>query len=175
LLCLQDEDYRSAGDKGIAMKAACRTSKPGAGRAALICLGVGLTAAACSDRTQPIAARTPPLPSTSFDGRYEGTVRVIGTAVGMKVQDCETTPRIAIDVRNNRFVYVQPHPNVATQVPELREKTTPTYRATISPNGTISGLSDQTGATMTGRVSGTRMTGEVYGLLCYYSFTADRT
>ena len=58
--------------------------------------------------------------------------------------------------------------------PGLRDAATSIYNASIAPDGTIKGLSNETNTVMDGRVSGTRMTGQVYGLLCYYAFAADR-
>ena len=153
------------------MNTGTRWGKLSAARAAAILLATGLAASACSAPPPGMAASlSPPI---SFDGRYVGTVRVTGTAGGMRMRDCEVPSRISLDVRNNQFVYAQPHPHAAAQLPEPREKTTPIYRATIGQDGTITGISDQTNATMTGRVADGRMSGEIYGLLCYYSFTAD--
>jgi hypothetical protein len=74
---------------------------------------------------------------------------------------------------------VTPHPAAVGATPSLRNSATPVYttspvhNAFIAPDGTIKGLSNDTNTTMDGRVAGTRMTGQVNGLLCYYAFTAD--
>jgi hypothetical protein len=127
--------------------------------------------AGSAPRGQPVA----PVPAVvSHDGRYEGTVQVTGASMGVNQRDCQTTPRITIDVKDNRFSFAQPHPNVERSTPTLRDTSTPVYDATIRPDGTIVGISPQTNATMEGRVSGTRMSAQIYGLLCYYQLTADR-
>jgi hypothetical protein len=111
----------------------------------------------------------------SFDGRYQGTVQVTGSASGTKLQDCATDPQMTFDVRNSAFTYTQPHPNVAGTAPTLTvDRTTSAYKATISPAGTISGSSAVFGGTMSGRVAGSHMAGRIIGVLCYYSFVADR-
>lgn len=70
------------------------------------------------------------------------------------------------DVPNNRFSLAVPHPDVATSAPALtagpRDRTIPVYNATIRADGTIAGTSDA-GAVMEGRVSGTRMSGQISG------------
>ena len=115
-----------------------------------------------------------PAPAPSYDGHYEGRVEGTGASVGMSRLDCETDPRFAVEVRGSRFSIVQPHPRVATAVPTLRDRTTVVYDAAIRPDGTIVGTSSRTNATMEGRVVGGRMSGRIYGLLCYYAFTAER-
>jgi hypothetical protein len=115
-----------------------------------------------------------PRAAVSYDGRYEGTMRVTGgPGTASNPSLCGTPPRVSIEVRNNRFTLAVPHPD-AEATPSLRDRATPTYDATIRPDGSITGMSNDTGATMDGRVSGTRMNGQVYGLLCYYEFTALR-
>jgi hypothetical protein len=141
-----------------------------------ICLALAALAAvsACNARApqeQPSAA---PPAAVFYDGRYVGTVRSTGASGGMRRSDCETPPRISIDVRDNRFSLAQPHPAAVASAPTLRDRTTPVYNATIAPDGTIKGISEQTNAILEGRVSGRQMSGQIYGLLCYYEFTAER-
>ena len=101
-------------------------------------------------------------------------MRVAGSSVNMNRRDCATSPRVSVEVKDNRFSLATPHPEAVASTPTLRDRATPVYDAAIRPDGTIEGVSDQTGATMRGRVSGPRMSGEIYGLLCYYELTADR-
>ena len=58
--------------------------------------------------------------------------------------------------------------------PSLQPAATPVYNASIGPDGTIKGLSNDTNTPMRGQVTGTRMTGQIDGLLCNYAFTAER-
>jgi len=141
-----------------------------------ICLALAASAAvsACvapAPQEQPSAAAPA---AVSYDGRYVGTVRNTGASGGMRRSDCETPPRISIDVRGNRFSLAQPHPTAVASTPSLEDRTTPIYNANIAPDGTIKGASDQTNATLEGRVSSGQMSGHIYGLLCYYEFTAQR-
>ena len=120
---------------------------------------------------QPVA----PLPAvTTYDGRYAGTVRVTGSAGSMREDDCATPPRLSIELVDGRFSLPVPHPGVATTTPSLADRTTPVYEASIAPDGRISGRSNQTNTTLEGQVSGRQISGQIYGLLCYYEFSANR-
>jgi len=135
-------------------------------------LALGIALAGCADQApQPMP---PPMATISYDGTYTGTIRVNGAATSMKESDCATDPRFSVVVTGNQFSFPLPHPAVSRSTPTLREAATPVYNASIGPDGTIKGLSNETNTVMDGRVAGTRMTGQVYGLLCYYAFTADR-
>jgi hypothetical protein len=137
-----------------------------------IALGLALAASGCASRPpQPVA---PPAAAISYDGAYTGVLRVTGAATSMNQSDCATDPRFSATVTGNRFSFPLPHPAVVKATPSLRDAATPVYDASIAPDGTIRGFSNNNNTTMDGRVAGTRMTGQVYGLLCYYAFTADR-
>ena len=116
----------------------------------------------------------PPAAPISYDGTYSGTLSVTGGSGGVTAGDCATDPRFSVRVTGNQFSFPLPHPALVKATPSLRDSATPVYNASIAPDGTIKGLSNNTNTVMDGRVSGTRMTGQVYGLLCYYAFTADR-
>jgi hypothetical protein len=153
-----------------------RMSIPRTRTSGRICLALATSAAvsACSawaPQEQPLAAAPA---AVFYDGHYAGTVRSTGASGGMRQSDCETPSPIAIDVRDNRFSLAQPHPAAAASTPSLQDKTTPVYNATIASDGTIKGVSEQTNATLEGRISSGQMNGQIYGLLCYYEFTAER-
>jgi hypothetical protein len=80
----------------------------------------------------------------------------------------------SVSVTGNQFSFPVSHPAMVKATPGLRDAATSIYNASIAPDGTIKGLSNDTNTVMDGRVAGTRMTGQIYGLLCYYAFTADR-
>src|SRR3954471_19054559 len=142
--------------------------RPARGR---IALGLALAASGCASQApQPTA---PPAAAISYDGTYTGTLRVTGASGSMSQRDCTSNPRFSVNVTGNQFSFPLPHPVVAA-TPTLRDDVTPVYNASIAPDGTIKGFSNDTNTVMDGRMSGTRMTGQVYGLLCYYAFTADR-
>jgi hypothetical protein len=134
-------------------------------------LALGTAVSGCVDQApQPMP---PPIAAISFDGTYNGTISVSDAAVGMKTSDCATEPRFSVNVTGNQFSFPLPHPAVSRNTPSLRKAATPVYNASIGPDGTIKGLSNDTNTPMSGRVTGTRMTGRIDGLLCNYVFTAD--
>ena len=137
-----------------------------------IALSLALTASGCADQAPQSMA--PPAAAISYDGTYAGTLRVTGAGGGVNQSNCATGPRFSVNVTGNQFSFPLRHPAVVKATPGLRVVATSIYNASIAPDGTIKGLSNETNTVMDGRVVGTRMTGQVYGLLCYYAFTADR-
>jgi hypothetical protein len=138
-----------------------------------IAISLALVVSGCATQApQPMAL---PAPAVSYDGTYTGTLRVTGAAVSMNQSECATDPRFSVNVSGNQFSFPLRHPAAVKAAPSLRDAATPIYNASIAPDGAIKGLSNDTNTAMDGRVSGTRMTGQVYGLLCYYAFTADRS
>jgi hypothetical protein len=136
-----------------------------------IALALALAASGCTNQAPPPMA--PPAAAVSYDGTYTGTLSVTGAAGSVNSRDCATDPRFSVRVTGNQFSFPLPHP-VLANTPSLRGSATPVYNASIAPDGTIKGFSNDTNTVMDGRVAGTRMTGQIYGLLCYYAFTADR-
>jgi hypothetical protein len=136
---------------------------------ALIIVTAGCTGPA--PQNHPTADASSPV---TFDVRYEGSMRVSGAAMGVTAQDCDTPARISIEVRNNQFTLTQPPPNAVASTPSLRDRATRAYSATIRPDGAIAGTSNTSSATMNGRATGTRLSGQIHGLLCDYEFSADR-
>jgi hypothetical protein len=142
----------------------------------VLCCAAAVVTWGCSGPRppQPSAAAAPP-PPVSYDGHYQGTVRLAATASGTDPQTCAVDPPFALDVRNNAFVYVQAHPEIAGTAPGLTaQKTTVTYNGSIAPDGTISGSSAAYGGTIAGQVSSAHMSGQISGVLCKYTFSADR-
>lgn len=147
------------------------TGIPGAGRA-VGTLAIALAVFGCADPPAP-----PPqvvAPVTAFDGRWSGSMRLTGAASSVPQDSCNVPPRFSIDVRNGQFLLAQPHPLVGSTSPSLRGASTLDYEATISADGSFTGVADSTGATLSGRIVDGRMDGNIYGLLCYYSFSAQR-
>jgi hypothetical protein len=138
--------------------------------AALLLLGL----AGCTDLGAPLPPPPPPpVPSAAFDGDYRGTVRVLGASTSMNTADCAVDSQLRFTVQDGRFGFVLKN-LAAGKTPSLRDVQSQTYAGAVFADGSMTGRSEATGATMKGQVTGQRMTGEVYGLLCYYSFTADR-
>jgi hypothetical protein len=104
--------------------------------------------------------------AASWDGTYRGTIEITGLGSGIQRSWCETVPQIVVQVANNAFRYEMPHPNAP-------DNPTPVYVATIAPEGTFT---SQIGSgTMTGRVTGLRMSGNISGSVCVYAFSMDRS
>jgi hypothetical protein len=121
--------------------------------------------AGCGSQSVPTGS-TAPAPSVSWDGAYRGTVQITGLGSGIQRQWCETEPQMAVQVADNKFTYTMPHPNTPGNP-------TMVYSAAIAPDGSF--RSDIGTGVMTGRVSGTQMTGLIDGSACVYSFTMGRT
>jgi hypothetical protein len=133
---------------------------------ASLALAAGLGLAACTDLGAPPPRAPPgPGPTATFDGRYTGSIRVTGASTSMNPQQCETAPRLDFTVTNGQF-------GLTTAQPQLTATTS--YTAQILADGSITGISNQTGGTIRGKAEGTRLNGEIFGLLCYYAFTANR-
>ncbi|HKM63472.1 MAG TPA: hypothetical protein VJY39_13385 [Acidisphaera sp.] len=130
------------------------------------CLALGALAWGCS-APPPAPAPAPPV---SYDGQYVGTVQLASGG-----PECATNPHVSWQVSGNRFTYVQLHPKAAGTAPALTaQSTSATYAVTILPDGTITGDSGNLNGSISGRVTGTHMSGQISGLLCGYTFTADR-
>ena len=110
----------------------------------------------------------------SYDGTYTGTLRVAGTSTSLNPKDCAADPGFSVTVTDNKFSFPLSHSALIKATPSLSSTPIPIYNASIASDGTINGFSSNNNTVMDGRVVGTRMTGQVYGLLCYYAFAANR-
>ena len=147
------------------------TRIPGAGRAVgTLCLVLAMFG--CADPPAPVVPVAAPV--TAFDGRWSGTMQLTGAASSVPQDSCNVPPRFNVDVRNGQFTLAQVHPLVGSTSPSLRGVSSLDYTATISADGSFTGVADSTGATLSGRIADGRMSGNIYGLLCYYSFSATR-
>jgi hypothetical protein len=123
---------------------------------------------ACARPPQYLTAPgSPNQPAVSFDGTYQGSIRITDSAATVPKSWCETDRRLVLQVRSNGFTYVMTHPTV----PDLP---IPSYAAYIYPDGSIQGQSGDMGV-MRGRLTGTHMEGVINGSGCDYAFTADRS
>ena len=138
---------------------------------AAMCLALAASAFGCAS---PGPAPVIP-PSVSYDGHYVGTIQLTGAASGIQPSDCSTPTDLSFDVKNNGFSYAQGHPRVAGTAPDLTQQSTTTvYNARVAPDGSISGTSADFGGTIAGRIDSTgKVTGQINGTLCYYSFAAS--
>jgi hypothetical protein len=131
---------------------------------------IGLTTLATGLALIGCAAPPPPPPAApvvSYDGTYTGTLTLTGVGAGVPREGCATSPRLTLQVKA--------HPTANVTAPGMPTvSATTTYTVAVAQNGTFSGQSEVSG-TMTGAIAGTHMTGSVEGIVCVYSFTADRT
>ncbi len=139
-------------------------------RIGLATLATGLVLGGCTPPPPP----PPPAPVVSYDGTYRGTVTLTGVGAGIPREGCVTDPKLVIQVSRNAFTYVQSHPKSDVTAPGVQPvSATTTYSVKVAPNGSFSGQSEVAGS-MTGTISGTHMAGTIEGIVCVYSFTADR-
>lgn len=135
----------------------------------------GAALAACTNGPAPPATTSTAPQPASFDGRYEGSVQVSGVASGGTLSNCETDHRLTLQVVSGTFTYVQRHPNIENTAPSLTpEAMTATYTATISSDGSIRGDSGSNKGRLQGAVVEGHMDGRIDGVLCHYTFSADR-
>ncbi|MDR3531319.1 MAG: hypothetical protein P4L90_12305 [Rhodopila sp.] len=119
--------------------------------------------------TSPPATAAP----VSFDGSYQGTIRLTSEA-STSVQNnwCDTPPVMSVSVQNGAFSYVMPHPNL----PQGQDHSLSlTFAVTVAPDGSFDASTVNGGAEMTGHITGSRMVGQINGSGCGYAFTADRS
>src|SRR5689334_3436405 len=84
----------------------------------VLCCAAAVVASGCSGpASSQRDAPPPPVSAVSYDGHYAGTVSVAAVSFGTDPQTCAVDPQFAMDVTNNAFVYVQPHPKIAGTAP----------------------------------------------------------
>jgi hypothetical protein len=129
-------------------------------------LGVATILCACTNPEPPPAP--PAQPAVSYDGRYVGSIHLVSSAL---VQGwCDTPPSLTLMVNGNAFSYTLPHPNLPHE-PFYN----PNFAVHVAPDGSFRGPGgDLDYATMTGRITGSHLTGRIDGADCSYEFTADR-
>jgi hypothetical protein len=103
---------------------------------------------------------------TAFDGSYRNTIRVTGsTRVAQGTDWCQTPGQPTITVANGGFTYEVSHPNVPGNA-------TTTFPATMAQDGSFAGQTVD--GTISGRVNGTHIEGNIDGGACLYAFTGER-
>jgi hypothetical protein len=129
---------------------------------------VMLMIAGCAGPMGTIHGNLPAAPTVSaFDGTYRSTIRVANAAGAAKENAwCETPGQPIIMVANGQFSYAVPHPNIPGNP-------TPSFLATFAQDGSFSGQVVE--GTISGRVDGTHMEGNISATACIYAFTGDRS
>lgn len=148
----------------------------GSRRVATLAVLAAMAAAGCAEEAPPSgAARQAAAPGQGFDGRYAGMLESTGAAGFGRPHDCDPPRRLLVEVRGGRFSLETPARNPITAAPGRTEGGVPVYEAVIAADGSIEGRSPETNGTLTGRAEAGRIGGEVFGLLCTYRFSAERT
>ena len=109
-----------------------------------------------------------PAPITTFDGSYRATIRLGNSsaiASGTAQSWCQTPGQPLITVANGQLTYTVPHPN-------LPGTPAPVFSATFAEDGSFFG--QVINGTMSGRVTGSHITGKIDGQGCIYTFNGDR-
>jgi hypothetical protein len=127
----------------------------------------------CATSGPPPAASVPAVAPVSFDGTYQGTIRVTTSAAsGAQSNWCDTPPAISLSLQNGAFSYILAHPNVPQ---DSNYSLSPTFAVSIAPDGSFDSTSQNGEAEMIGGIAGSHMAGKINGTGCNYAFTAERT
>lgn len=126
-----------------------------------------LTIAGCAGSMgEPKVDTTMAQPVTAFDGSYRSTIRSTGSFGASQANSwCDLPGQPIITVANGQFSYAVPHPNVPGNP-------TPTFPATMAPDGSFFG--QVVSGTISGQVRGTHIEGKIDGSACLYAFSGDR-
>jgi hypothetical protein len=115
----------------------------------------------------------PTAPPTSFDGNYQGSIRLTSSGVsGIERKWCDTPPAISFSLRNGAFSYVLMHPNVPQ---DSKYSLSPTFTVVVAADGSFNATSQNGEAQMVGRITGSDMAGQISGTACGYAFTAEKS
>jgi hypothetical protein len=127
----------------------------------------------CVTSGPPPVAPKPTAVPVSFDGNYQGTIRLTTSGVsGAESNWCDTPPAISLSVRSGTFSYVLTHPNVPR---DSADSLSPTFTVAIAPDGSFDATSRNGEAEMIGSIAGSHMAAKINGTGCNYAFTADRS
>ncbi len=124
--------------------------------------------AGCGAPNPPAAAVATGAAPSTFDGVYQGSVRITAVSDGSTSAWCQTAGAVTIPVSGGRFPLALPHPNVPG-TPTIR------FQADIVPGGSFQNQSEDGTAMLTGQVGGGRLQGVVNGAGCQYAISASRT
>ncbi len=105
---------------------------------------------------------------TAFDGSYHTTIRVSNSPATVAAQTqswCDTPGQSVITVAGGQLAYTVPHPN-------LPGTPAPIFEATFAQDGSF--LGQVINGTMSGRVTGSHITGKIDGQGCLYAFDGNR-
>jgi hypothetical protein len=118
----------------------------------------------------------PPPPATapvSFDGNYQGSIKVTSSGIsGGQTSWCDTPPALSLSLQKGTFSYVLLHPNVPK---DSNYSLSPTFTVVLAPDGSFNAMSQNGGAQMVGRITGSHLAGQINGTACGYALAADKS
>jgi hypothetical protein len=127
----------------------------------------------CTTSGPPPASPLPTAAPVSLDGNYRGTIRLTASAVsGAQANWCDTPPVISLLLQNNAFSYILAHPNLPK---DSNYSLSPSFAGAVASDGSSDVTSQNGEAEMVGRITGSRMVGQINGTGCSYAFTAERS
>jgi hypothetical protein len=131
------------------------------------------TMSGCATTAPPRTTLAPAKSPVSFDGTYQGSIRLTSSGVpGGQTNWCDTPPAISLSVRNNAFSYVLVHPNVPA---DANYSMSPTFTVVIAPDGSFNATSQNGAAEMVGRITGSHLAGQINGTACGYALAAEKS
>lgn len=128
----------------------------------------------CAASGPPATSPSPPPVRVSVDGDYRGTIQLTSASSlisGAQSNWCNTPPALDLSLRNNTFSFVLAHPNIPK---DSGYSLSPTFSVAVAPDGSFDATSQNGESEMVGRITGSRMTGQINGTGCAYSFSAER-
>ena len=143
-----------------------------AGTATLTNLILIIAISGCATSGPPPVAPKAAVAPVSFEGIYQGTIRVTTSAArGAQSNWCDTPPAISLSVQNGAFSYILAHPNIPQ---DSNYSLSPSFTVSVAPDGSFNSTSQNGEAEMIGGITGSHMAGKINGTGCAYAFTADR-
>jgi len=141
-----------------------------AGYATLSSIILVTAVSGCATSNPPPA---PAAPAVSFDGTFQGTIRLTSSGVsGVESRWCDTPPAISLSIKNNAFSYVLMHPNVPR---DSHYSLSPAFAVSVTPDGSFDATSPNGEAEMIGSITGSHLQGRINGTACGYAFTAEKS
>jgi hypothetical protein len=127
----------------------------------------------CVTSSPPPAPPPPMTAPTSFDGIYQGSIKVTSVGIsGGQTSWCDTPPTVSLSLQKGTFNYVLLHPNVPK---DSNYSLSPTFTVVLAADGSFNATSQNGEAQMVGRITGPHLAGQINGTACSYAFAADKS
>jgi hypothetical protein len=136
-------------------------------------VAIGLVGGCVTSGPPPLPATTPTTAPVSFNGNYQGSIRLTSSGIsGGQTSWCDTPPALSLSIQKGTFNYVLLHPNVPK---DSNYSLSPTFTVVLAPDGSFSATSQNGEAQMVGRITGSHLAGQINGTACGYAFTAEKS